>query len=99
MIKDDEAGQLLHFYKSQWEAKRNADKAQKDGGGPSYYLLQSQRLGPRFTATILSSYLDGSLSTSQAAQLLGVRESPEAIQNLRKKATESYGRLKAAVVA
>jgi Zn-dependent peptidase ImmA (M78 family) len=82
--------ELLDVYRQQYVTQREV-QAEGDGG-PSYYVMQSHRLGGKFTAAVLEGYADGGLSTSQTADLLGVTPSHASIAAIQARASATYDR-------
>ncbi|MGQ0540321.1 MAG: ImmA/IrrE family metallo-endopeptidase [Blastocatellia bacterium] len=60
-------------YKSREEEKIASQKLAESKGGPSYYLLQLNKNGRRFTQTVLDAYRGGFLEPTHASLLLNVK--------------------------
>ncbi|MER2634014.1 MAG: XRE family transcriptional regulator [Rhizobiaceae bacterium] len=60
---------------------RKAKKKDKDsGGGPDYYKVRRHRMGPRLVNVVQRMVFNGSLSTTKAGKVLGVK--PTAVHRL-----------------
>jgi Zn-dependent peptidase ImmA (M78 family)/transcriptional regulator with XRE-family HTH domain len=82
--------ELFDLYNAQYRAQR--ERQVEAAGGPSFYLLQALRLGPKYTSAVLDAFSNGDLSTTQTAELLGVAQSHSAIDSLRERAAAAYER-------
>lgn len=65
---------LRERWRAQWIETRERDKdASETDGGPSFYLVQKQRLGIRLTEVVRTMVSADEISTGRAARILGVR--------------------------
>ena len=82
LIDQDVFGRLSYTYRQQWREERDRNRAQAIGrdGGPNYYVVRRHRLGGRITSLARRMMADGTLSTSKAARILGVK--PRQVQPL-----------------
>lgn len=55
------------------QQKENREKLRKTAGGPSYYVIRKQRLGISLIKLVNNLMLEGSLSTTKAGMVLGVK--------------------------
>jgi Zn-dependent peptidase ImmA (M78 family)/transcriptional regulator with XRE-family HTH domain len=70
-ISDDEYRTLSALFDAQ---RRIVEKPEDDeGGGPSYYVVRRHRLGKRLLSTVERLVSQGTLSTTRAGQVLGVK--------------------------
>ncbi|MGA8534665.1 MAG: XRE family transcriptional regulator [Candidatus Tumulicola sp.] len=81
--------QRLQTYAQYFTEER--ERSSESEAGPSYHLLQVQRLGPTFTNAILSAVDSDYLSISQAAHLLQISPSYDNVSKIREKAVSVYG--------
>ena len=74
--------QLSQLFRERWlKAREEKHKdAQEHDGGPSYYLIRKHRVGPTLIKLIDRMLASGSLTTSKAGKVLGVK--PKNVQNL-----------------
>ncbi len=88
MIDQATFGRLSSTYHQQWreERDRNRDQARDRDGGPNYYVVRRHRLGGRISNLARRMMADGTLSTSKAARILGVR--PRQVQLLLESASQ-----------
>ena len=66
---------LRTMFKEQWIANRERRRqlARDDDTGPSYYVVRRQRLGDAILNAVSRTLASGLMSTSKAAQVLGVK--------------------------
>jgi Zn-dependent peptidase ImmA (M78 family) len=65
---------LATWFLAQWRKSRAAKRErQKDGGGPSYYVVRRHRLGPALLHLVSRSLEDGELTPTKAGKVLGVK--------------------------
>ena len=64
----------------QEERKHRREQAREQNGGPSYYMVRRHRLGSRIIGLVDRMMAADALSTSRAAQILGVK--PRQVQPL-----------------
>jgi len=65
---------LTAGFLGQWRAARDAKRErQKDGTGPSYYVVRRHRLGPALVSFVGRSVQEGSLTPTRASHILGVK--------------------------
>lgn len=88
VISRDQLSELLDLYAHQYQQRRE-DLAHREGG-PGYYLLQVQRLGPSFTEAVLAGVSGDVISITQGAHLLGVSPSFRSISGLRENFARTY---------
>jgi len=62
------------------ERKHRREQAREQNGGPSYYTIRRHRLGSRIIGLVDRMMAADALSTSRAAQILGVK--PRQVQLL-----------------
>jgi Zn-dependent peptidase ImmA (M78 family) len=73
-LRDDTWNGLRALFRRQWQAGREASRnAQKEGDGPSYYVVRRHRLGPALLDFVSRSLGYGALSPTKAGRVLGVR--------------------------
>jgi Zn-dependent peptidase ImmA (M78 family)/transcriptional regulator with XRE-family HTH domain len=65
---------VTSFFRQQWAANRNSVREARNGdSGPDYYVVRRHRLGNRLLKLSGRMLLDGALSPSKAAAILGVK--------------------------
>ncbi len=74
--------QLKASYREEWQRDRETirEQAREQDGGPNYYRVRRHRLGSRIVELIKRMMAADALSTSKAAQILGVK--PRQVQPL-----------------
>ena len=74
--------QLKASYREEWQRDRETirEQAREQGGGPNYYRVRRHRLGSRIIGLVEHMMAPDALSTSKAAQILGVK--PRQVQLL-----------------
>ena len=82
LISQDTYNQLSAIYRKAWHGERERSRAQarEQDGGPNYYRVRRHRLGSRIVELIKRMMAADALSTSKAAQILGVK--PRQVQPL-----------------
>ena len=82
LITRETYNQLTGIYRQAWQRDRERSRAQarEQESGPSYYTLRRHRLGSRIIGLVEHMMAADALSTSKAAQILGVR--PRQVQLL-----------------
>ncbi len=82
LISQDTYHQLSAIYRTAWHGERERSRAQarEQDGGPNYYRVRRHRLGSRIVALVKRMVAADALSTSKAAQILGVK--PRQVQPL-----------------
>jgi Zn-dependent peptidase ImmA (M78 family)/transcriptional regulator with XRE-family HTH domain len=65
---------LTGRFQTQWRQSRDAKReSQKDGTGPSYYVVRRHRLGSALLNFVSRNMSDGALTPTKASQVLGVK--------------------------
>jgi Zn-dependent peptidase ImmA (M78 family)/transcriptional regulator with XRE-family HTH domain len=65
---------LVGRFQAQWRQSRDAKReSQKDGTGPSYYVVRRHRLGSALLNFVSRNMSDGALTPTKASQVLGVK--------------------------
>jgi Zn-dependent peptidase ImmA (M78 family)/transcriptional regulator with XRE-family HTH domain len=65
---------LAGRFQAQWRQSRDAKReSQKDGTGPSYYVVRRHRLGSALLNFVSRNMSDGALTPTKASQVLGVK--------------------------
>ena len=74
--------QLKAAYREEWQRDRERvrEQARDQDGGPNYYTVRRHRLGNRIIGLAEGMMAADALSTSKAAQILGVK--PRQVQPL-----------------
>jgi Zn-dependent peptidase ImmA (M78 family) len=73
-ITEDSWRTLASQFRAQWRRSRDAQReGQRDGEGPSYYVVRRHRLGSALLRFVSRSMAAGSLSPTKAGQVLGVK--------------------------
>ncbi|MDO8674742.1 MAG: XRE family transcriptional regulator [Candidatus Omnitrophota bacterium] len=75
--------QLSHSYRELWYhamLKQRTKARESEGGGPSYYMVRRHRIGVHLITLVQRMMAAGSLTTSKAAKVLGIK--PQNIQTL-----------------
>ena len=82
LISQETYNQLAGIYRQGWHDKRERSRAQarEQESGPSYYRVRRHRLGNRIIGLAERMMAADALSTSKAAQILGVK--PRQVQSL-----------------
>ena len=82
LISRETYHQLAGMYRLAWrgERERSREQAREQDGGPSYYRVRRHRLGNRIVGLAERMMAADALSTSKAAQILGVK--PRQVQPL-----------------
>ena len=82
LISQDTYNQLNAIYRQAWQRERERSRAQarEQDGGPNYYRVRRHRLGSRIVGLVKRMMAADALSTSKAAQILGVK--PRQVQPL-----------------
>jgi Zn-dependent peptidase ImmA (M78 family) len=73
---------LARFYRDRWFRNRTEQRIRATGrtGGPSYYVVRRHRLGPALLETTDRLLVSGTMTTTRAATVLGVK--PKQVQSL-----------------
>lgn len=73
---------LSEFYRNQWRQSRakNRETRRDQNGGPDYYVVRRHRIGSALIDLVRRTMADGSLTTSKAGKVLGVK--PKNVQAL-----------------
>jgi Zn-dependent peptidase ImmA (M78 family)/transcriptional regulator with XRE-family HTH domain len=65
---------LTGRFQAQWRQSRDAKRErEKDGTGPSYYVVRRHRLGSALLQFVSRNLSDGALTPTKASQVLGVK--------------------------
>jgi Zn-dependent peptidase ImmA (M78 family) len=73
-ITDDSWRALASQFRAQWRNSREARReGQRDGEGPSYYVVRRHRLGSALLHFVSRSMAAGALTPTKAGQVLGVK--------------------------
>ena len=82
LIAQETYNHLNAMYRKAWHGKRERSRAQarEQDGGPNYYRVRRHRLGSRIIGIVKRMMAADALSTSKAAQILGVK--PRQVQPL-----------------
>ncbi len=66
---------LTDRFRRQWRAERarQRERSRASSGGPNYYVVRRHRVGRALTGLVSRSMRSGTLSTSKAAKVLGVK--------------------------
>src|SRR5216684_6943123 len=74
LLTDDVWRTLSSRFQMQWRQSREAKRErQKDGTGPSYYVVRRHRLGSALLHFVSRNLSDGVLTPTKASQVLGVK--------------------------
>jgi Zn-dependent peptidase ImmA (M78 family) len=74
LLTDDAWHTLSSRFRTQWRLSREAQRErQKDGSGPSYYVVRRHRLGSALLHFVSRSLNGGALTPTKASQVLGVK--------------------------
>ncbi len=81
-ISQDTYNRLRAAFRQAWQEERKQwrEQAREQNGGPSYYTVRRHRLGNRIIGLVDHMMAADALSTSRAAQILGVK--PRQVQPL-----------------
>ncbi len=81
-ISQETYNRLRTAFRQAWqeERKHRREQAREQNGGPSYYTVRRHRLGTRIIGIVRRMLAADALSTSKAAQILGVK--PRQVQPL-----------------
>ena len=82
LISQDIYNQLNAIFRQAWhdERERIREQTREQDGGPNYYRVRRHRLGSRIIGLVEHMMAADALSTSKAAQILGVK--PRQVQSL-----------------
>ena len=71
----DAAWRILgNLFLTQWRQSQDAKRArEKDGAGPSFYVVRRHRLGSALLHFVSRNLADGALTPTRAGQVLGVK--------------------------
>ena len=73
-ITEDSWRALANQFRAQWRRSREAQReSQRDGDGPSYYVVRRHRLGSALLHFVSRSMAAGALTPTKAGQVLGVK--------------------------
>jgi Zn-dependent peptidase ImmA (M78 family) len=73
-ITEDSWRALASQFRAQWRKSRDAQRErQRDGDGPSYYVVRRHRLGRALLHFVSRSMAAGALTPTKAGQVLGVK--------------------------
>jgi hypothetical protein len=73
-INDNTWRTLVGRFRAQWRQSGDAERnRQKDGTGPSYYIVRRHRLGSALLHFVSRNMSDGALTPTKASQVLGVK--------------------------
>ena len=73
-LTDDTWSTLTGRFRAQWRQSRDARRErEKDGTGPSYYIVRRHRLGSALLHFVSRNMSDGALTPTKASQVLGVK--------------------------
>ncbi|MFO1398254.1 MAG: XRE family transcriptional regulator [Burkholderiales bacterium] len=68
---------LVRRFQQEWlenkEARRERRKVENEKGGPSYYIVRRHRLGAHLLRFVAAALSEGTLSTTKAGKILGVK--------------------------
>lgn len=70
-ITEEQWWSLYDSYQRDWQRKKEESKNQK--GGPNYYTIKKDKLGPSIIKTVLGALDSGELTYTRASQILGVK--------------------------
>lgn len=70
-ITEEQWWSLYDSYQKQWQERKEKNKNQK--GGPNYYTVKKNQLGPSIIKTVLGALDSGELTYTRASQILGVK--------------------------
>lgn len=73
LIGQEQLQRALGQFRAEWNEQRESRRGANDDGGPSYYTVRRHRVGRLLIQTVKGLMLSGSLSTTKAAQVLGVK--------------------------
>ena len=73
MIGRDRLNQVLGVFRKQWRQGRSRASADDSPGGPSYFVVRRHRIGPLLLDQVEGLLATGSLPTTKAARVLGVK--------------------------
>ena len=74
LITEDSWRALASQFQAQWRKSRDAQReGQRDGDGPSYYVIRRHRLGSALLHFVSRSMAAGALTPTKAGQVLGVK--------------------------
>jgi Zn-dependent peptidase ImmA (M78 family) len=81
---------LTGRFRAQWRQSRDAKREdQKDGTGPSYYVVRRHRLGSALLRFVSRNMSEGALTPTKASQVLGVK--PRSVATLLSTVGQSGG--------
>jgi Zn-dependent peptidase ImmA (M78 family) len=82
VLKKETWQQMSRDFRERWmkSQEEKHDELQKKDGGPSYYVIRRHRVGSHFINFIDRMIASGSLTTSKAGKILGVK--PKNVQSL-----------------
>ena len=68
-------GALNTYFTEQWllHKKREAEKTKSAKGGPDYYVVRRQRIGPALLGLVRRSLDEGTITYTKASRVLGVK--------------------------
>ncbi|WP_316192431.1 MULTISPECIES: XRE family transcriptional regulator [unclassified Bradyrhizobium] len=64
---------ITRFFTAQWRKSRDTQRERDESTGPNYYVVRRHRLGRALMLTVSRALSDGTLSPTQASQILGVK--------------------------
>jgi Zn-dependent peptidase ImmA (M78 family) len=74
LLTDEAWRTLSSRFRMQWRQSREAKRErEKDGTGPSYYVVRRHRLGSALLHFVSRNLSDGALTPTKASQVLGVK--------------------------
>lgn len=73
---------LRALYREHWLRNREGrrERAREEGGGPTFYIVRRQRLGPALLGTTSRLLASGAMTTGKVARVLGVK--PTQVESL-----------------
>ena len=73
VIEKSTYDQLSSLFRSQWYKERSVSRERGNDGGPSYYVVRRHRIGRALIGLVDRMMKAGTLTTSKAAMVLGVK--------------------------
>jgi hypothetical protein len=90
-LSDNTWRTLTGRFQAQWRQNRDSKRErQKEGSGPSYYIVRRHRLGSALLHFVSRNMSDGALTPTKASQVLGVK--PRSVAPLLSTVGQSGGR-------
>ena len=73
MIARERLARVLGVFRARWRQGRSRASGDDPPGGPSYFVVRRHRIGPLLLGEVASLLATGSLPTTKAARVLGVK--------------------------